>query len=122
MLQLTLANPSYAQHELIAVYPEAFHTALLETTMLCGFNNFVTQAKDIGGVITGITRCEDFENHFIEVTAAPAPDVLDLVHLYISVLNAGIMVISLLSLFFGKVNIRMNAPSQGMINTPNFHT
>jgi hypothetical protein len=121
MLQLTLANPGHAQHELITIYPEAFYTTLLEAAMLCGFDDFITQAKDVGGIITGITRCEDFDNDFIEVAAAPTPNILDLVHLYIGILNAGVMVISLLSFFFGKVNIRMNAPGQGMVNAPDFH-
>jgi hypothetical protein len=102
MLQLTLANPGHAQNKLIAIYPETFYTTLLEAAMFCGFNDFITQAKDIGGVISGVTRGEDFNNHFIEVTTAPAPDVFDLIHLTITARASIQRIIAVLSFFFGK--------------------
>jgi hypothetical protein len=111
VVKLTIVEPSDTQAELMPVNPETINAEVLQLTMLCSLSQFVYQTKDVDGVITIVTRSEDLKDDFIKVTAAPAPDVFDLVHLYISILNTGIMVISLLSLFFGKVNIRMNAPS-----------
>jgi hypothetical protein len=120
-MKLTFMEPSDIQSELIAIHPKALNTKMLQLTVCGSLSQFIYQSIDVNCVITGITGSQHLKDNLIEMTAAPAPDIFNLVQLTICAIKV-VGIISLLRLFLGEVEVGVNVIAQTcMVKTPDFH-
>jgi hypothetical protein len=120
-MKLTFMEPSDIQSELIAIHPKALNTKMLQLTVCGSLSQFIYQSIDVNCVITGITGSQHLKDNLIEMTAAPAPDIFNLVQLTICAIKV-VGIISLLRLFLGEVEVGVNVIAQAcVIKTPDFH-
>jgi hypothetical protein len=120
-MKLTFMEPSDIQSELIAIHPKALNTKMLQLTVCGSLSQFIYQSIDVNCVITGITGSQHLKDNLIEMTAAPAPDIFNLVQLTICAIKV-VGIISLLRLFLGEVEVGVNVIAQTcVVKTPDFH-